>query len=54
MSWIALKMLFGDRAKYPGLIFGVAFSALLISQQSTFCVGLINTTPGLLYGIPRT
>ena len=51
MSWIALKMLFGDRAKYAGLIFGVAFSALLISQQSAFCVGLINTTPGLLYDI---
>ncbi|MEY4484848.1 MAG: hypothetical protein RL693_2300, partial [Verrucomicrobiota bacterium] len=44
-------MLFDDRAKYFGLVFGVAFSALLISQQSSFCVGLINTTPGVLYDV---
>jgi len=42
MSWIALCMIIGDRAKYLGMVFGVAFSVLLISQQSAIFVGLIE------------
>lgn len=42
MSWIALRMLIGDTAKYLGMIFGVAFSVLLISQQSSIFLGLLN------------
>jgi putative ABC transport system permease protein len=41
MGWIAIRMLTGDRVKYFGLIFGVAFSALLIAQQATLFVGLM-------------
>lgn len=41
MGWIALKMLTGDRVKFIGLLFGVAFSTLLISQQLTIFVNLI-------------
>jgi putative ABC transport system permease protein len=37
-------MLFGDRAKYIGLIFGVAFATLLITQQSALFVGLMQRT----------
>ena len=45
MSWIALKMLTGDRAKYLGIIAGVTFAALLIAQQaSIFCGLLLRTT----------
>jgi putative ABC transport system permease protein len=33
MDGVALKMLFGDRAKYIGLIFGIAFSTMLMSNQ---------------------
>jgi putative ABC transport system permease protein len=33
MRWVAWKMLTGDRAKYLGTVFGVAFGVLLISQQ---------------------
>jgi putative ABC transport system permease protein len=45
MSWIAFKMLTGDRAKYLGIIAGVTFAALLISQQaSIFCGLLLRTT----------
>jgi putative ABC transport system permease protein len=45
MTWIALKMLMGDRAKYIGIIAGITFSALLISQQaSIFCGLLLRTT----------
>jgi len=41
MGWIALRMLTGDRVKYFGLIFGIAFSTLLIAQQSTLFVNLM-------------
>ena len=35
MNWIAWKMLTGDRPKYFGIIFGVAFAALLMAQQAS-------------------
>jgi len=45
MSWIALKMLTGDRSKYFAIIFGVTFACLLIAQQSaTFCGIMLRTT----------
>jgi len=44
MSWLALKMLTGDRAKYFGIIFGVAFAALLMAQQASIFVGLMRNT----------
>lgn len=43
MLRIGLKMLIGDPVKYVGLIFGVAFAALLIIQQTSIFVGLLNT-----------
>jgi len=45
MSWIALKMLTGDRSKYYAIIFGVTFACLLIAQQSAiFCGIMLRTT----------
>src|SRR5262245_27109980 len=44
MNWIALKMLTGDRAKYLGLIFGVTFATLLMSQQLSIFVGIMKRT----------
>src|SRR5262249_29281993 len=45
MTWIAIKMLTGDRAKYLGIIAGVTFAALLIAQQgSIFCGLMLRTT----------
>src|SRR5919108_351824 len=44
MSWIALKMLTGDRAKYLGIIFGVAFASLLMAQQMSMFVGVMLRT----------
>lgn len=44
MNRIALKMLVGDRAKYLGLIFGIMFAALLMSQQVSIFVGLLERT----------
>jgi putative ABC transport system permease protein len=44
MSWIALKMLTGDRAKYLGIVSGVTFAALLIGQQASIALGLLLRT----------
>jgi len=42
MHWIALRMLTGDVVKYVGMVFGVAFSTLLIAQQSSIFLGLVE------------
>src|SRR5713226_6009484 len=44
MNWIALKMLTADRSKYLGLIFGVAFATLLMSQQVSVFLGIMRRT----------
>jgi len=44
MNWVAWKMLTGDRTKYLGTVFGVAFGVLLISQQTSIFVGLMRRT----------
>ena len=41
-------MLVGDRAKFLGIIFGIAFAALLITQQSAIFVGLMTRTFGFV------
>jgi len=41
---VALKMLVGDRAKYLGLIFGIGFATLLMSQQVSIFLGLMTRT----------
>jgi putative ABC transport system permease protein len=44
MNWIALRMLTGDRSKYLGLIFGVSFATLLMSQQVSIFMGILART----------
>ena len=44
MNWIALKMLTGDRSKYFGLVFGVTFATLLMSQQTSIFMGIMKRT----------
>lgn len=44
MNWVAWQMLTGDRAKYWGTIFGIAFGTLLISQQTSLFIGLMRRT----------
>jgi putative ABC transport system permease protein len=51
MSWIAVKMLMGDRAKYFGIIFGVTFAALLIAQQASIFCGLMLMTTSQIQDI---
>jgi putative ABC transport system permease protein len=44
MNRIALKMLVGDRAKYLGILIGLTFASLLITQQLSIFVGLMART----------
>ncbi len=51
MGWIALKMLVGDRAKFLGIVLGLTFSALLITQQGSIFCGLMLRTCGQITDI---
>jgi putative ABC transport system permease protein len=44
MYFYALKMLIGDRAKYIGIVIGLTFASLLITQQSAIFVGIMART----------
>jgi len=48
MNLIALKMLVGDRAKYLGIIMGLTFASLLITQQAAIFIGLMTRTFGAI------
>src|SRR5437870_3321977 len=48
MNFVALKMLMGDRAKYLGILMGLTFASLLITQQLSIFVGLMGRTFGFL------
>ena len=44
MNFVALRMLTGDRAKYVGLIFAIAFSTFLLENQSSIFAGIMKRT----------
>lgn len=48
MYYIALKMLFGDKAKYFMLVCALAFTSLLMTQQSSVFIGLMRWTTATL------
>src|SRR5262249_32876974 len=49
MNCVALSMLTGDRAKYLGLVFAIAFSSFLLENQvSIFCGVLKRTSSQIL------
>src|SRR5205823_13187202 len=48
MHFVALKMLMGDRAKYLGIIMGLTFASLLITQQLAIFTGLMARSYGTL------
>lgn len=51
MNWVAWKMLTGDRAKYLGTVFGVAFGVLLIAQQTSIFVSLMRRTASTVLNV---
>lgn len=48
MIRVALKMLVGDRAKYLGIIVGLTFASLLMTQQASIFIGLMTRTFGFI------
>ncbi|MEQ1637312.1 MAG: ABC transporter permease [Methylococcales bacterium] len=44
MNRIALKMLMGDRGKYFGIVMGLTFASLIMTQQPAIFVGLMTRT----------
>jgi putative ABC transport system permease protein len=50
---VALRMLFGDRAKYLSLVFGLSFAVLLIAQQGAIFLGLMLQATGPLQNISQ-
>src|SRR3954471_1602930 len=54
MNFVALKMLVGDRGKYLGIIMGLTFASLLITQQAGIFIGLMARTYGAIsdVGLP--
>ena len=44
MNFVALKMLTGDRAKYLGLVFTIAFCTFLLENQSSIFAGILRRT----------
>lgn len=46
MNRVALRMLTGDRAKYIGILVGITFASLLITQQSAIYDGLLERSYG--------
>ncbi|MBA4749852.1 MAG: ABC transporter permease [Alphaproteobacteria bacterium] len=44
MYGIALRMLLGDRGKYIGMVIGIAFASLIMSQQPAIFFGLVSRT----------
>jgi putative ABC transport system permease protein len=44
MNFVALRMLTGDRAKYLGLVFAIAFSTFLLENQTSIFWGIMLRT----------
>ena len=53
MRSIAIKMLFGDTAKFYGILLGLSFATLLIAQQASIFVGLMSRTYALIEETPQ-
>ncbi|MCE9580968.1 MAG: ABC transporter permease [Planctomycetes bacterium] len=48
MKFVAIKMLVGDRARYLGILMGLTFASLLITQQAAIFEGLMHRTFGFI------
>lgn len=48
MIGVAFKMLMGDTGKYVGMIVGITFAALIMTQQPAILIGLLSRTYALI------
>lgn len=53
MFRVAMKMLFGDRAKYVGLLFGVTFTSFLVTFATSYLCGFLTRGFALIAEDPR-
>jgi putative ABC transport system permease protein len=44
MYSVAINMLFGDRGKFIGMVIGITFASLIMTQQPSILVGLLTRT----------
>jgi putative ABC transport system permease protein len=51
MREVAIKMLFGDKAKYLALVFGITFATLLMSQQVSIFLGIMNRVTSIIHDV---
>jgi len=51
MTWLALRMLTGDRGKYLGLVFSVSFASMLMAHQASIFWGLMRRTTSQIQDI---
>ncbi len=51
MNHIALKMLMGDRGKYLGIIMGLTFASLIMTQQPAIFVGILSRTSSFILDV---
>lgn len=54
MFRVALKMLIGDRVKYAGLLFGIAFTSFLVTFAGSYFAGFMTQGFALIAENPRT
>ena len=56
VNLIALKMLFGDRGKFVGMVLGLTFAALVMTQQPSIFIGLMTRTlrPSAMCRLPTS
>src|SRR5262245_23105647 len=54
MNFVALKMLTGDRAKYLGLIFAIAFCTFLLENQTSIFAGVLKRTGSQILDVTDT
>lgn len=53
MMRLALQMLFGDRAKYFGIVMGVMLASMVIMQQGSIFCGLMTRTFAVISDLPQ-
>jgi hypothetical protein len=52
MNFVALRMLTGDRAKYFGLVFAVAFCTFLLENQTAIFANIMRRTASQILDVP--
>src|SRR5579859_8092 len=54
MFRVGLKMLIGDRVKYAGLLFGIAFTSFLVTFAASYFAGFMTRGFALIAENPQT